>query len=72
MKFAEAAEIFPLKFAPDKKVKLFVAGFEKVDAAKVSETFADPTTSKLKDGLVVLIPKLPLPDPLYVIAKGAV
>ena len=73
LKLALAADKFPLKFPPVKKVKLLAAGFEKVEAARVSVILAEPTTSKFVVGVIVLIPKLPrLVELLKVIAKGAV
>ena len=52
-----AAEIFPPKFPPDKKLNEPAEGLEKVDVANVPVTLADPVTSRAKDGLVLLTPK---------------
>ena len=64
-----AAEIFPLKLAPLKNVKLLELGFEKVLAASVPVNLALPVTSNSFDGAVLLIPTKVLFEAVFTLNK---
>ena len=57
LRVASAAERFPLKFDPARKLKAPTFGFEKVEVAKVPVILAEPVTSRAYRGSVLLIPK---------------